>query len=237
MTTTTALVLLAAVTISSAVPIDVYGGVFGVDKGPFFGKKDYLRTVLGGDLGFRQFGKWNDINDIYSTIGDEFRKGVYDEVVPEVMRKLVGTGDLYDTLKKHQVGDLLDLNDKHTLQQVHLMQGQRLLRDIKTEQLAQILEDKEILNRLDLTKQVEIKRQLEKLDLLQWLQKMQLDQVHTIDDAKMTVYGYPEAYFTKTMKGIYGVGPFITGFGFGGFNKGIGFTGMNPFFGIRGGVF
>nr|CAI5855325.1 unnamed protein product [Callosobruchus analis] len=130
------LFLLAAVAASSAVPIDVYRGVWGMGSLPYY-------------------------------------------------------GDIYSTLRRHQIGDILDLNDKHTLQQVHTMQGQHLLRDLNIEQQAQVLQDKEVLDHLDLAQHVEMQKQKERLEMLQWLQKLQLDQVHTIDDAKMTGYGYP----------------------------------------------
>ncbi|CAH2009144.1 unnamed protein product [Acanthoscelides obtectus] len=256
-----AVLLLAAVAVSSAVPIDVYRGAYGVDKWPYYSRSysgDYLRTILGGygsDYGYgygyghpfykrygygygKIGGKWDDTYDIYSTIGDEYRRGVYDEVVPEVWRKFGASGDIYSTLKKHQIGDLLDLNDKHTLQQVHLMQGQHLLRDLKTEQLAQVLEDKEVLDRLDLVQQMEIQKQKERLEMLQWLQKLQLDQVHTIDDAKMTAYGYPAAYWFRTMKGIHGYGPYSTGYKYGSYYPySAGIDSVYPYYGIRGGVY
>nr|CAI5855326.1 unnamed protein product [Callosobruchus analis] len=223
------LFFLAAVAASSAVPIGVYHGGLGVSSWPFYGKSyttDYLRTILGGYGGPYGYGhpyskwhgygyggvegKWDDTYDIYSTIGDIYRRGVYDEVVPEVWRKYAG-GDIYSTLKRHQIGDILDLNDKHTLQQVHLMQGQHLLRDLNIEQQAQVLQDKEVLDHLDLAQHVEMQKQKERLEMLQWLQKLQLDQVHTIDDAKITGHGYPGA---KYLNAIYGYGPYSTGYGY-----------------------
>ncbi|VEN51576.1 unnamed protein product, partial [Callosobruchus maculatus] len=207
------LFFLAAVAASSAVSIDVYRGVWGVNSLPYYGKSyssNYLYNILGGYGGSYGYGHgygygypssnwygYGDVAgsyDIYNTIGDVYRRGVYDEVVPEVWRKYAG-GDIYSTLKRHQIGDILDLNDKHTLQQVHLMQGQHLLRDLNTEQQAQVLQDKEVLDHLDLAQHVDMQKQKERLEMLQWLQKLQLDQVHTIDDAKMTGYGYPGESF------------------------------------------
>ncbi|VEN51579.1 unnamed protein product [Callosobruchus maculatus] len=100
------LFFLAAVAVSSAVPIGVHHGGLAVGSWPFYGKSytnDYLRTILGGygyghpyykwhsGYGYGDVeGKWDDTYDIYSTIGDVYRRGVYDEVVPEVLRKYAG---------------------------------------------------------------------------------------------------------------------------------------------------
>nr|CAI5855322.1 unnamed protein product [Callosobruchus analis] len=248
------LFLLAAVAASSAVPIDVYRGVWGMGSLPYYGKSsasNYLYNILGGYGGSYGYGypsnRWygsgyGDVAggyDIYNTIGDVYRRGVYDEVVPEVWRKYGGS-DIYSTLRRHQIGDILDLNDKHTLQQVHTMQGQHLLRDLNIEQQAQVLQDKEVLDHLDLAQHVEMQKQKERLEMLQWLQKLQLDQVHTIDDAKMTGYGYPGAYWARNINAVYGYGPYSSGYGLSGYGYLPYHTGISaayPYYAVRGGVY
>nr|CAH7745376.1 unnamed protein product [Callosobruchus chinensis] len=248
------LFFLAAVAATSAVPIDVYRGGLGVGSLPYYGKSyasNYLYDILGGygrgyGYGYPYYKRYGygygnvaDSYDIYNTIGDVYRRGVYDEVVPEVWRKYAG-GDIYSTLKRHQIGDILDLNDKQTLQQVHLMQGQHLLRDLKTEQQAQVLQDKEVLDHLDLAQHVDMQKQKERLEMLQWLQKLQLDQVHTIDDAKMTGYGYPGAYWARNINSIYGYGPYSSGYGYPGYGYYpyvAGISGAYPYYAVRGGVY
>ncbi|VEN57557.1 unnamed protein product [Callosobruchus maculatus] len=100
-------------------------------------------------------------------------------------------GNIYDVVKKNQLGDLLELNDKHTLEQMYLMAGQNIVRDVLNEQQEKALENKEVLDRLEQVEQIDMQKQKEKLEMMQWMQKLQLDKVHGIEDVKITGHGYP----------------------------------------------
>nr|CAH7743434.1 unnamed protein product [Callosobruchus chinensis] len=150
-----AILLLASVALSTAVPIGTYGGIYGVDRYPLY-------------------------------------------------------GNIYDVVKKNQLGDLLELNDKHTLEQMHLMAGQNIVRDVLTEQQVKALENKEVLDRLEQLEQIDMQKQKEKLEMMQYMQKLQLDKVHGIEDVKITGhgYGYPGATYGRYMRSYNTVYPY-----------------------------
>ncbi|VEN36540.1 unnamed protein product [Callosobruchus maculatus] len=192
----TAILLLASAALSAAVPIGTYGGIYGVDRYPLYGKTyigDYTRNILGGYPYYTRSGLgygWG-YDNIYNTIGDVYPAAISDRVVPEVIRKYANGGNIYDVVKKNQLGDLLELNDKHTLEQMYLMAGQNIVRDVLNEQQEKALENKEVLDRLEQVEQIDMQKQKEKLEMMQWMQKLQLDKVHGIEDVKITGHGYP----------------------------------------------
>ncbi|CAH1997717.1 unnamed protein product [Acanthoscelides obtectus] len=138
------------------------------------------------------------------TIGDWNRNVANDRFVPEVVRKFANGGKIYDVVKKNQLGDVLELNDKHKLEKLHLLAGQNTVRDLINEQQEKALDEKEILDRLNLKEQLDMDKQKEKLDIMQKIQKEQLDKVHAIEDAKITGM-VPDGGITRNM---YGFGPF-----------------------------
>nr|CAI5867174.1 unnamed protein product [Callosobruchus analis] len=220
-----ALLLLASVAASTAVPIGTYGGIYGVS--PLLSGRtytgDYTRNIFGGYPYYSRsgLGYGYGYGNIYNTIGGvypAYSAGISDRVVPEVIRKYANGGTIYDVVKRNQLGDLLELNDKHTLEQMYLMAGQNTVRDVLAEQQEKALENKEVLDHLDQVEQIDMQKQKEKLELMQWIQKLQLDKVHGIEDVKIAGHGYPGA--------IYGRYPYM-----GGLNT------AYPYTGVVGGIY
>ncbi|CAH1997716.1 unnamed protein product [Acanthoscelides obtectus] len=229
-----AVLLVAAVAVSNAVPIGIYRGAYGVN--PLYRNtliNDYYpRNIFGGypyykrfDLGYGDYDDWCVTGDCdiyntfgtYGTIDDLHRREINDRFVPEVLRKYTSGGKIYDVVKKNQLGDVLELNDKHKLENVHLLAGQNTVRDLLNEQQEKVLEDKEILDRLNLKEQLDMEKQKEKLAIMQKIQKEQLDKVHAIEDAKITGM-VPDVTY---MRNIYGVPPYTTGYGYNDVRTGI----------------
>ncbi|CAH2003507.1 unnamed protein product [Acanthoscelides obtectus] len=187
-----ALLVLSALALGSAVPI---GSVYDYGYAPYHKDyaSDYVKDAIYGHgaYGHPYYGKHfagvHDIDDVYhhavhawpvhdvaSHVGDDLHKKLY--------------------VKERQWEDDKHLDEQHRIQHIHLKQEQELLHEQQHQQHMQLEHQKAALDHLHHVQEQEIHDQMERLDDQQFAQKVQLDELHAVEDAKVAAHSAHPAF-------------------------------------------